>query len=212
MRPFMASFVLAGAVGLGAVSPLGQIVAADTATPVHLRGEVQSVNGQSFQLASPGGAVAVDWNDQTRISSLEPAQVKDITFGMFVGTAAVPQPDGTLKALEVHIFPESMRGSGEGYRPFPQVPQGTMTNATVSNIVGTEGAVSDNGLTLTLTYKDGQKTVSVPKGTPVVEIGPGDASMIQPHAKVSVTGTKDSSGKLTASRIQVGLDGVTPPL
>jgi hypothetical protein len=186
--------------------------AAAESPPVHLRGAIQSVAGQSFSMTAGGAPVSVKLTDQTRIASLETAQLEDITPGMFVGTAAVPQPDGTLKALEVHIFPEAMRGTGEGYRPFPQVPQGTMTNATISNIVGTQGAVTDNGLTLTLTYKDGTQTVVVPKGTPVVLLGQGDASMLKPKAKVSVTGSKDSSGALTATRILVGLDGATPPI
>ena len=156
--------------------------------------------------------VAVKVTNETHITSLEAAQIEDITPGLFVGTAAVPQADGTLKALEVHIFPEDMRGTGEGYRPFPQVAGGSMTNATISNIVGTEGAVTDNGLTLTLKYKEGQQTVVVPKGTPVVLLGKGDAAMLKPGAKVSVTGSKDAGGALTATRILVGLDGATPPI
>ena len=181
--------------------------------PVHVRGAIQSVAGGSFTLAPSGGtAVPVTWNAQTKFTSLETAQIADITPGLFVGTAAIPQPDGTLKALEVHIFPEAMRGTGEGYRPFPQVAQGTMTNATITNIAGTEGAVTDNGLTLTLKYKEGQQTVTVPKGTPVVLLGQGDASMLKPQAKVSVTGTKDAGGAVTATRILVGLDGATPPI
>jgi len=161
-----------------------------------------------------GGAapVAVKITDQTKIASLETAELSDITPGLFVGTAAIPQPDGTLKALEVHIFPESMRGTGEGYRPFPQFKQGTMTNATITNILGTEGAVTDSGLTLTLKYKDGQQTVVVPKGTPIVLLGQGDAAMLKQGAKVSVTGAVDSNGAVAATRILVGLDGATPPL
>lgn len=185
--------------------------AAADSPPVHLRGAIRSVSGQSFSMTGAAAPVAVKLTDATKITSLEAAQIEDITPGLFVGTAAVPQADGTLKALEVHIFPESMRGTGEGYRPFPQVAQGTMTNATISNIVGTEGAVTDNGLTLTLKYKDGQQTVVVPKGTPVVLLGPGDAAMLKPGAKVSVTGTKDAGG-VTATRILVGLDGATPPI
>ena len=180
-------------------------------TAVHLKGAVQSVSGQTFTMSGGSAPVAVKMTDQTRIASLETAQLADITQGMFVGTAALPQPDGTLKALEVHIFPEAMRGTGEGYRPFPQVAQGTMTNATITNIVGTQGAVTDNGLTLTLKYKDGEKTVVVPKGTPIVLLGKGDASMLKQGAKVSVTGTKEAGG-VTATRILVGLDGATPPI
>jgi hypothetical protein len=196
---------------------LGAFVTAAAADspPVHLKGAIQSVSGPGsplgFTMSGSSSPVAVKMTDKTRIASLETAQLADITQGMFVGTAALPQPDGTLKALEVHIFPEAMRGTGEGYRPFPQVAQGTMTNATVTNIVGTQGAVTDDGLKLTLKYKDGEKTVVVPKGTPVVLLGKGDASMLKQGAKVSVTGTKDASG-VTATRILVGLDGATPPI
>ena len=186
--------------------------AAADSPPVHLKGAIQSVNGQSFAMSGSAAPVTVNLTGDTKIASLEAAQLADITQGMFVGTAALPQPDGTLKALEVHIFPEAMRGTGEGYRPFPQVAQGTMTNATITDIVGTQGAVTDDGLKLTLKYKDGEKTVVVPKGTPVVLLGKGDASMLKPKAKVSVTGTKDASGAVTATRILVGLDGATPPL
>jgi len=185
--------------------------AADPAQ-VHLKGQITSVASSSFDMTSSTGDVPVEWNAKTRIASLEPAKLADITQGMFVGTAAVPEPDGRLKAVEVHIFPEELRGTGEGFRPFPQLPQGTMTNATVTDIVGTQGSVSDDDLTLTLKYKDGEKKVRVPKGTPIVLLGAGDASLLKPQAKVSVTGAKDGSGKLIATRILVGLDGVTPPM
>ena len=186
--------------------------AAAESPPVHLKGAIQSVSGHGFTMSGGAAPVAVEVTDATKIASLESAQIADITPGLFVGTAAIPQPDGTLKALEVHIFPEALRGTGEGYRPFPQVAGGSMTNATVSNIVGTQGAVTDNGLTLTLKYKDGQQTVVVPKGTPVVLLGQGDPSMLKAGAKVSVTGAKNASGAITAQRILVGLDGTTPPI
>src|SRR5689334_10405604 len=187
-------------------------VAADS-TPVHLRGEIDAVQTSSFALKPlDGPQTEVDWNQKTRFASLTAARLTDIKQGMFVGTAALPQPDGTLKALEIHIFPESMRGTGEGYRPFPQVKQGTMTNATVTNVVGTQGTTVNGDETLTLTYKDGHQTVVVPKDAPIVLLGPGDSSMLTPHAKVSVTGTKDGSGKVTATRLLIGLDGATPPI
>jgi hypothetical protein len=181
-------------------------------SPVHVRGAIQSIEAHSFSMTTGAAPVAVQWNEQTKITSLEAAQLADITPGLFVGTAAVPQADGTLKALEVHIFPEAMRGTGEGYRPFPQVEKGSMTNATITNITGTQGAVTDNSVTLTLKYKDGQQTVVVPKGTPIVLLGKGDPSMLKSGAKVSVTGTKDAGGTLDATRILVGLDGATPPI
>jgi hypothetical protein len=182
-------------------------------SPLHLRGEIDAVNGQSFELSPfDGGKTAVAWNAKTKFGSLKAAELSDIKQGMFVGTAALPQPDGTLKALEIHIFPDSMRGTGEGYRPFPQVKQGTMTNATVTNVVGTQGTTVNGDETLTLTYKGGQQTVVVPKDAPIVLLGPGDSSMLTPHAKVSVTATKDGAGKVTASRLLIGLDGATPPI
>ena len=208
MRRLLASLVFLGvfATASAAESP-----------PVHVRGAIQSVSGQSFSMSAGSAPLSVKITDATKFASLETAQLADITQGMFVGTAAIPQPDGTLKALEVHIFPEAMRGTGEGYRPFPQVAGGSMTNATITNIVGTQGAVSDGGLKLIMKYKDsagndGQQTVVVPKGTPIVLLGQGDASMLKPKAKVSVTGAKDASGALTATRILVGLDGATPPI
>ena len=203
MRRLLASLVFLGAFATAA--------AADS-PPVHVRGAIQSVSGQSFSMSAGSAPLSVKITDATKIASLETAQLADITQGMFVGTAAIPQPDGTLKALEVHIFPEAMRGTGEGYRPFPQVAGGSMTNATITNILGTQGAVTDNGVTLTLKYKDGEKTVTVPKGTPVVLLGQGDASMLKPEAKVSVTGAKDANGGVTATRVLIGLDGITPPI
>lgn len=206
MKLMIASAMLAATVALA-----GLPAAADS--PVHLRGEVDAVSGTSFELTPFGGRqTEVAVTSATRFASLKAAQLSDIKQGMFVGTAALPQPDGSLKALEIHIFPESMRGTGEGYRPFPQVKQGTMTNATVTNIVGSSGTTSDGGRTLTLTYKDGHQTVVVPPDAPIVLLGPGDASMLTPHTKVSVTATKDAAGKLTATRLLIGLDGATPPI
>lgn len=198
---------------LAAIVVLGASVASADSAPVHLRGEIDTVAPSTFELTPVGGRkTEIAWSDKTRFASLTTAQLSDIKSGMFVGTAAIPQADGTLRALEIHIFPESMRGTGEGYRPFPQVAQGTMTNATVSNIVGTSAASSDGGKTLTLTYKDGKQTVVVPKDAPIVLLGPGDASMLKPHAKVSVTASKDAAGKLTAGRVLIGLNGATPPI
>jgi hypothetical protein len=206
MKHQIASTVFAGTLVLGLAGAFAD------SSPLHLKGEIDDVAGQSFDMtAIDGSKDAVAMTATTRITSLKPAQLSDITQGMFVGTAAMPQADGTLKALEIHIFPENLRGTGEGYRPFPQVAHSTMTNATVTNIVATQTSSSDGGKTLTLTYKDGHQTVVVPAGIPIVLIGPGEASMLQPHAKISVTATKDASGKLTASRILVGL-GVTPPI
>jgi Domain of unknown function (DUF5666) len=208
MKYLIASAMLAASMAVAGVSAV-----ADSSPPLHLRGEINAVTGSTFEFTPfDGQQTEVDWNTATRFASLKAAQLSDIKQGMFVGTAAVPQPDGTLKALEIHIFPESMRGTGEGYRPFPQVKQGTMTNATITNMIASSGTTSDGGKTLTLTYKDGHQTVVVPPDAPIVLLGPGDASMLTAHAKVSVTATKDAAGKLNATRLLIGLDGATPPI
>jgi hypothetical protein len=209
MKRMLASVICAGGVALAAATLPAM---ADSTPPQHLRGEIEKTGNQTFEVKPTSGAdVPVIWDSQTKFGSLTAAKLSDIKQGMFVGTAAVPQPDGTQKAVEVHIFPESMRGTGEGFRPFPQVPKGTMTNATVTNMLGSTSA-NENGRTLTLTYKDGKQTIVVPKWAPIVLLAPGDASMLKEHAKVSVTGTKDASGKFVATRILIGVDGTMPPI
>ena len=113
----------------------------------------------------------------------------------------------TLKAQEVLIFPEAMRGVGEGHRAWDLTPDSTMTNATV------EATVSDvAGRVLTLTYKDGRQELLVPPGTPVVTLAPGDASLLKPGNHVFLSATRQPDGSLTASRITVGKDGLVPPM
>ena len=141
------------------------------------------------------------------ITALIPADLAAAGKGSFIGTAAVPQPDGRLKAQEVLIFPEAMRGVGEGHRTWDLTPDSTMTNATV------EAAVSDvAGRVLTLTYKDGQQELVVPPVTPVVTIAPGDTSLLKPGNHVFLSATQPPGGGLTASRITVGKDGLVPPM
>jgi hypothetical protein len=200
--------VLAAGLVLGASSAMAQ------PGPVRVRGTIEKVDGGTLTVKTrEGETVTVKVPDNVGVAGVVKRSLTDIKANDFVGIAAMPQGEGKpQRALEVLIFPEAMRGTGEGYRPFPQVAQGTMTNATITNILGTQGAVTDSGLTLTLTYKDGKQTVVVPKGTPVVLLGQGNAAMLKPKAKVSVTGTKDASGAVTATRILVGLDGATPPI
>jgi hypothetical protein len=209
MKPILAAVVCATGIALAGASLPAM---ADSPTPQHLRGEIETTGNQSFEVKPTDGAeTPVVWDSKTKFGSLTAAQLSDIKQGMFVGTAAIPQPDGTQKAVEVHIFPESMRGTGEGFRPFPQVPKGTMTNATISNMIGSTGT-NENGRTLTLTYKDGKQTIVVPKWAPIVLLAPGDASMIKEHAKVSITGNKGADGKFVATRILIGVDGTMPPI
>jgi hypothetical protein len=128
------------------------------------------------------------------------------TQGSYIGTAVMPQPDGTLRALEVQVFPPSMRGIGEGSRPFDAAPGSTMTNGTTGTIVST------NGRMLTVTYKGGEKKVFVPDGVPLVSYAPADRSALTPGANVLVTATRAADGTVTASHVLVGKNGLIPPM
>jgi hypothetical protein len=174
-----------------------------------VRGTIESLDGSTLTIKTREGpsvqvALAPDW----KASALARADLAAITPGTFVGTAAEPQPDGTLKALEVLIFPEAMRGTGEGHRPWDLTPGSTMTNATVEAAVA---GVQDR--VLTLTYKGGTQRVVVPADAPVVTPVAGDASaLVAPGTHVFVFATRQADGSLTASRLTVGKDGLVPPM
>jgi hypothetical protein len=141
------------------------------------------------------------------VSGVVKAPLSEIKTGTFVGIAALPQSDGTLKALEVLILPEAARGSGEGHYPWDLMPDSTMTNATVAETVaGVSGPV------LTLKYKDGEKKIVVPPEAPIVTFVPGDRSLLKPGTGVFLSATPQADGKLMASRITAGKDGVVPPM
>jgi hypothetical protein len=120
----------------------------------------------------------------------------------------MPQADGSLVSLEVLVFPESMRGSGEGHYPWDLQPGSMMTNATVAE-VGSAGA---KGRRVTLRYKDGEKSIVVPEDVPIVTFEPGERSMLVPGAHVLLTATRQPDGTLTAARVAVGKDGLVPPM
>ena len=147
------------------------------------------------------------------VSEVIPLTLADIKPGSFVGAGAMPQPDGTQRAVEVLVFPEAARGTGEGLRPWDLMPESTMTNATVAQLEAAP-ASTPGGYKLLLKYKDGEKTVIVPPGTPVVTFKPGNgdqAALVVPGAKVVVT-AQVKDGKPTAVRMLVGRNGFTPPM
>jgi hypothetical protein len=133
--------------------------------------------------------------------------LSDIKVGSFVGATTVPGPDGSNNAVEVHVFPEEMRGTGEGSRPFDLRPNSTMTNATVA-----ESVTGNDGHTLLVKYKDGEKKVVVSAETPVVTYVPADKSELKAGAKVIAFFKKLPDGSYEANRISVGLNGLTPPM
>jgi Cu/Ag efflux protein CusF len=176
--------------------------------PKRFRATIESVDAQSMTIKPRigGESVKMALSPSVTINEVVPIELSAIKPGSFIGTAAMPQPDGTLKALEVHVFPESMRGTGEGHRPFDLQPGSSMTNATVA-----EMSSVPQGRKLSLHYKDGDKTVVVPEGTSVVTYEPGTRALLVKGANVNVTAeTRD--GQLTATRVVAGRNGFRPPM
>lgn len=170
-------------------------------------GEVVKLAGARLEVKTAGGQVVeAKLAADARLSGRSPANAATLAPGAFVGTTAVPQPDGTLLAREVHVFPESMRGRGEGHRPMDNEPGSAMTNATVAGISAAPGS-----RTLILAYKGGEKTVVVPEGVPIVMLEPADRSALVPGAHVIVYGASQSDGTLAAERVTVGKNGFVPP-
>ena len=189
---------------LAALTALAQAPANPT---MRLRGSVESFDGRTLVLKERNGeTLRLALDEKFAVNEVLPIALDAIQPGSFVGTAAMPQADGTQRALEVLVFPEAARGSGEGHYPWDLQPGSTMTNATVADL-----AASSDGRTLKLRYKDGEKTIVVPAGVPVVTFKPGDRSLLVPGAKVMVTAqVRDGQG--VAMRALAGRDGFQPPM
>jgi hypothetical protein len=179
------------------------------ADTVRVRGTVQSVDGSTLTVKSRDGAdLKIKLTDNPVIRTVTAKTVADLKQGLFVGITAMPQPDGTQKAVEIHIFPEAARGTGEGHRPWDLMPGSTMTNANVDS----EVAISD-GKKLVLKYKDGDKTFIVPDNIKVVMFAPGTAADIKPGAKIFIVAAKKlPDGTLEAPGATVSSGGVDPPM
>ena len=174
-----------------------------------IRGTIESVNDKTVTITTrQGERLDVVLTDKTKVNSVSKAKISDIKPDSFIGTAAVQQADGTLKALEVHVFSPSLRGTGEGFNPFESADGNvnTMTNGTVGKLV------NSNGRTMTVKVKDQDKMVIVPDDVPVVLITPGSRDLLKPGAKVVLHGAKDDKGQLVARGISAGKDGLTPPM
>lgn len=199
-----------------------------TSQPEHVRGAVQTVDGQALTIATSAGSVRVQLAPSTAIATVVQSDRAHLTDGSFLGITSVVAPDGSRRAVEVHVFPESMRGTGEGSRGWDwpgasadsKMTNGTaskMTNGTVSNSTMTNGTVTAaGGSSLTLQYKDGaskgSQAITIPPGVPVDAIEPGQSADLQPGVHVFVVATRDSAGVLVADRVLVGKDGVVPPM
>jgi hypothetical protein len=179
---------------------------------VRVRGTIERVEGQTLIVKSRDGTeLKVVLADNALVVGIVKASLSDIKLGTFVGVTGMPQPDGSQKAVEVHIFPEAMRGTGEGHYPWDLRPQSTMTNGNVEHVEQTVTGV--NGQTLTMKYKDGEKKIIVPPDTPIVTYVLGDKSELKPGAKIFIAAAKKlPDGTLQAPRVNFGKDGLTPPM
>jgi hypothetical protein len=183
-------------------------IAQQPPTPSRVRGTIEAVDGDVLSVKSRSGEdFKLHMAGDMRVVGIIKFSLSDIKVGSFIGTTTVPGPDGGANAIEVHVFPEDMRGTGEGSRPFDLRPNSTMTNATVA-----ESVVNNEGRVLTVKYKDGEKKVVVSPDTPVVTYVPADRSELKAGAKVIAFFKKLPDGSFEANRISVGLNGLTPPM
>ncbi|MBO1078941.1 hypothetical protein [Roseomonas haemaphysalidis] len=182
--------------------------------PVRLRGVIDSVSADSMAMTTrTGEKVTVGLPANLRVNQMLAAKLSDITADSYIGSAAVAQPDGTLRALQVTIFPPAARGTAAGHFPWDLGPESTMTNGTVATM--TNGTVGNVGkgedVVLTVKYPDGEKRILVPEDAPVVTFVPGDRALLVAGGQVVVNGRRAEAGTITAASVLIGKDGLVPP-
>jgi hypothetical protein len=236
MKQNVASYLIFATAGSFALS----IAALAASPPMNVRGTIAQIDGNIIDIKERDGGIAkVHLADNAKIVSVAKASLSDIKPGSFIGTAATPGADGKLQAIEVHIFPESMRGAGEGSRAWDLAPKSSMTNGTAapkrssmtngtvaqkssmtngtvaqkSNKVESNKVDSVKGNDVTVNFNGGTKTVTVTSDTKVVTLVPGDRSELKPNAKIFIpAATRTPDGGLEANRVTVGKDGIPPPM
>jgi hypothetical protein len=195
------------AVAMVVASVLGAI-AQQPPAPTRVRGTIEGVDGDVLMVKSRGGEdVKLHMTADMKVVGIVKISLADIKLGSFIGTTTVPGADGQQNAVEVHVFPEDMRGTGEGSRPYDLKPNSTMTNATVA-----EQVAGNDGQTLMIKYKDGEKKVTVGPDTPVVTYVPGEKADLKAGAKIIAFIKQLPDGSYETNRISVGRDGLTPPM
>lgn len=183
-------------------------IAQQPPSPSRVRGTIVSVDGDVLSVKSRSGEdVRLHMTGDMRVVGIIKIALSDIKLGSFVGATTVPGPDGRQNAVEVHVFPEDMRGTGEGSRPYDLRPNSTMTNATVAETVA-----GNDGQTLMIKYKGGEKKVVVAPDTPVVTYVPADRSELKAGAKIIAFVKQLPDGSFETNRVSVGRDGITPPM
>jgi len=209
MSKFTLSTPRAVLTALAAFAVLGTIALAQQAPTVRIRGTIEAVDGPLLAIKTrEGNDVKVKMTDNVAVFAVVKTELSQIKEGSYIGVTAMPEPDGVQKAIAVHIFPENQRGAAEGFRPWDLRPNSTMTNATVAETVkGTDGQ------NILVKYKDGEKRVVVPPDTPIVTFVASEKSEVKPGAKIIIFGAaKKEDGSLEAARVNVGRDGLTPPM
>ena len=200
-RALLASFAM--------ITLLASAAWAQQPPTVRIRGTIESIDGKTMSIKTREGTdVKVNMTDDIGVIGIAKTSLSEIKPGSYIGVSAMPQPDGSQKALAIHIFPEAMRGAAEGFRPWDLRPNSTMTNATVAETVaGVDGQV------IQVKYKDGEKKVVVPPDAAIVAFVTGEKSEVKPGAKVIIFGAmKKDDGSLETNRIGVGRDGIAPPM
>ena len=191
-----------------AVLSAAALAQAPAGPPVRIRGVVEKIDGQVLTVkAKDGQSVAIRLADNYVVTGVAKASIADVAIGKFIGTATVGERDGALVALEVHVFPESMRGTGEGHRDWDLAPDSKMTNANVANVI----ALGKDRV-LTVQYKGGEKKIFVPESAAIVSFAPAERSELKPGAHVFVNSQRQPDGSLAAPRVNVGLNGLVPPM
>jgi hypothetical protein len=185
--------------------------------PLPMRGTITSVNGLTFSVTETSGSeVSLTLPPDMKVIEVVPASLSDVKAGSYVGTAAIKQPDGVYRAMELQLFPGSMKGVGQGTRAWNLAPHSSMTNGTVGGLAhagGTVGSVDGSGdVTLTVNDGSGMKTVLVPSSVPVITYAAGSILELTPGAHIMFFPAKNADGTMTASRILVGKNGLVPPM
>ena len=201
------------ATGLAAAAVIAGVFATTLAfaqqpQTVRLRGVIEKIDGHTVLAKSTkGDEIKLNLADKVMVVAVAKASMADIREGEFIGSGATPQPDGSQKAIEVHIFAESMRGTGEGFRPWDGAPNSTMTNGTVgASVTGVDEPA------ITVKYKDGEKKIIVTPNVPIVRFDFADISAVEPGAPFSVVAAVPKpDGSFDINRINVGRGGATPP-
>ncbi|HEY4133799.1 MAG TPA: DUF5666 domain-containing protein [Alphaproteobacteria bacterium] len=214
MKSMFAAVLIAAPLSILAALP----ATAQMQQPTKFRGTIQAVQGDTLTYQVRDGAtMTVRMTPETRITAVSGTSLSEIKPGSYIGVGAEPEKDGTQRALEVHIFTEAQRGTGEGFHSFDLTPNSTMTNGTVADDMPPAGQVTQNDSNdarriLTLTYKGGQQKVVVPDDAPIVKLAPGSRDLVVAGAKANISGYKAPDGSVTATTMNVGTNGLTPPM